>query len=65
MNDSGYDPMYEDVFGTREITIEGGQVYENVIIKAFGNKFDAVAPEVTLTTDAKTYQAGDTVTFSF
>ena len=60
---SGYDPMYEDVFGSREVTIEGGQVYENLAIKAFGNKFDAVAPEVTLTTDAETYQAGDTVTF--
>ena len=58
-----YDPDYEEVFGSREISLEGGQVYENLAIKAFGNKFDAVAPEVTLTTDAETYQAGDTVTF--
>ena len=59
-----YDPLYEDVFGKREIEMEGGQIYDNVPLKAFGAYGEDFTVEAVLNAGTETYHAGDTVTFT-
>ena len=59
-----YDPDYEELFGTKEIFVPNGFVYDNYPIKAYRSYGGDVAVEAALKTDRDTYAAGDTATFT-
>ena len=56
--------FYGEVFGSIQIDMPGGYLYDNFAVKAFGD--DAGAPELklSLTADKNSISAGDTVTFT-